>query len=96
MENTNIELSTKKGTLAYCLRAHQTEIEADYNNKLVSTQMMQSKIRDLVVAINDKPLDKKSVATKRFLNSLAKQHSKSNILSLVWNTMLAGDGEQVI
>lgn len=96
MENTSIELSTKKGSLAYCLNANKTNIEASFNNKSISAQAMQTQIRDLVIAINDKPLDKKSVATKRFLNSLAKQRSKYDILKLVWNTILAGDGEAVL
>lgn len=93
-KNTHVELSNKKGSLANCLLDNKTKIETLYATSNVMT--MKSEVRSLVIAINDKPLDKKSVATKRFLQSLDRQRNKDGILTLVWNTILAGDNEQVI
>lgn len=93
-KNTHVELSNKKGSLANALLANKDDIEKACNSGSISEA--KAVITNIVMNINDKPLEKKSVATKRFLNNLAKQRYTSGALTLVWNTILAGDNEGVI
>lgn len=92
----HVILSDKPGSIAYCLKANKDVIDNNYADKTVSLQCYKNIIRDLIIAINDKPLDKKSKDTKKFLWALAQAKSKDNILTLVYNTWLAGDGLAVV
>lgn len=94
--STTIQLTKKKTSYVNQLSLHKEEINKQVNNPLVSLQQLKQYVRDVVISTNDKSLENKSQATKRFLMSLDKQKSKSNVLTLVWNSMLNGDGFGVI
>lgn len=91
----NVELSSKNGTIANALLKNS---EAITNMQFDSTSMIEYKsfIKEVVMSINDKTESKKSPATKKFLTSLEKQTTKNGITVLVYNTILAGDGLNVI
>ena len=88
------DLCDKEGSISHALESNKVEIERLYNaNNLAN---MKEFVRNVVVSINDKPLDKKSVATKRFLNALNQQRNCLGVLQLVWNTIMKGDNLGVI
>ena len=92
----HVILSDKPGSIAYCLKANRDLIDSKYADKTVSLQCYKTIIRNLIIAINDKPIEKKSKDTKKFLASLDQSKSKDNIIKLVYNTWLAGDGYAVV
>lgn len=94
--NVEVKLSTKEGTISNCLLSNKTLIDAEFNDSKLSLATYKADVKKLVLAINDKPIEKKSQATKRFLFGVDKARSKYSILQLVWNTILAGDGNAVI
>ena len=91
-----IELTTKKTSYVYSLRDHKEEINKKVNDPSINTIQLKQYVKDVVISTNDKTIEQKSQATKRFLMSLDKQKSKTGILTLVWNSMLNGDGLGVI
>lgn len=91
-----IELTTKKTSYVHSLKEHKDEINRRVNDPMINTIQLKQYVKDVVVNTNDKTLENKSAATKRFLMSLDKQKSKAGILTLVWNSMLNGDGLGVI
>lgn len=92
----HVILSDKPGSIAYCLKANKDLINSKYTDKTVSLQGYKTFVRDLIIAINDKPLAKKSKDTKKFLLALDRAKSKDSVLSLVYNTWYAGDGLAVV
>ena len=64
----HVILSDKPGSIAYCLKANQDLIDSKYADKTVSLQCYKTIIRDLILAINDKPIEKKSKDTKKILS----------------------------
>lgn len=90
------QLTKVTGSYVHCLQEKTTEIVAEYNNVRVSTPQFKQFVRTIVMSANTKPLEQKSVATKRFLTSLERQTSKDGILMLVYNSQLNGDGLGVI
>ena len=96
MKNTNIELTTKKGSYVENLVAHEAEINNAYNNYSIKVPQFMSLVEAIVVDTNSKDLEHKSQATKRFLISLRKQRTKDGIMTLVWNARLKGDGLGVL
>lgn len=95
MQNT-IELTSKKSSYVYSLNEHKDEITNKFNNPSITTVQLKQFVREIIINTNDKTLENKSQSTKRFLLSLDKQKSKYGILTLVWNSMLNGDGLGVI
>lgn len=96
MENNKLKLSQEKGSIANCLMSNKEKIDTDFENEAVSLAQYKTDLKNLVIAINDKPLEKKSAATKRFLLSVDRAKSKFAVCRLVWNTILAGDGNAVV
>lgn len=94
--NINQKLSTKGGTISNCLLSNKALIEAEFNDNNINLVTYKADVKKLVLAINNKPVEKKSQATKRFLFGVDKAKSKYSILQLVWNTILAGDGNAVV
>ena len=92
---THENLSDKSGSLSSALLSNSDIITAVTEDS-TSFAEMQAYIRNLIIKINDKPIDKKSPATKKFLLALNKQYSKAGISLLVYNTLLAGDNMAVI
>ena len=92
----DLTLTTKKSSYVHSLLKKKDEINSKYSDSRVSTQQLKQFVREIIISTNDKDLDKKSVATKRFLISLDQQKSKTGILQLVYNSMLNGDGCGVI
>jgi transcriptional accessory protein Tex/SPT6 len=96
MKNTNVELTTKKGSYVENLVAHEAEINKAYSNYSIKTPQFMSLVESIVVGTNTKDLEHKSQATKRFLMYLRKQRTKDGIMTLVWNARLKGDGLGVL
>lgn len=96
MKNTNIELTTKKGSYVENLVAHEAEINSAYNNYSIKAPQFMSIVESIIIDTNSKDLASKSQATKRFLMSLRKQRTKDGIMTLVWNARLKGDGLGVL
>lgn len=91
-----MELTKIKNSYVHELNAHQKEIDDCYNNKSKNVNDLKDLVRQIVMNTNSKSYDEKSVATKRFLLSLEKQRSKDDIITLVYNSKLNGDGLGVI
>ena len=96
MKNTNIELTTKKGSYVENLVAHEAEINNAYNNYNIKAPQFVSIVDSTIIDTISKDLASKSQATKRFLMSLRKQRTKDGIMTLVWNARLKGDGLGVL
>lgn len=96
MKNTNIELTTKKGSYVENLVAHEVEINSAYNNYSIKAPQFMSIVESIIIDTNSKDLASKSQATKRFLMNLRKQRTKDGIMTLVWNARLKGDGLGVL
>lgn len=96
MKNTNIELTTKKGSYVENLVAHEAEINNAYNNYSIKAPQFMSIVESIIIDTNSKDLASKSQATKRFLMNLRKQRTKDGIMTLVWNARLKGDGLGVL
>ena len=91
-----IELSKVNTSYVNQLEMRNDEIEQSYYDSSVSVQQFKKVVRDIIIETNDKSLEEKSTATKRFLSSLEKLNSKETIIQLVWNSRLNGDGLGVI
>ncbi len=91
-----VELTKINGSYVNQLQANIAEINNKFSDRTVSTQQLKQIVRDIVIDTNDKSLNDKSPATKRFLDSLEKQKSKDGIIMLVYNAQLKGDGLGVI
>lgn len=87
-----IELTKTKNTYANHLADLRTAIDSAYEDLNISTEDFRTLVRDIIMKTNNKSLEKKSQATKRFLMALDKQRSKDQILILVYNSMLLADG----
>lgn len=96
MKNQSIELSKVKASYTHSLAKNLNEINRKYADKSVSTYYFKNYIKNLVLETNDKSIDDKSPATKRFLASLENQKSKDQIITLVYNTYCKADGLGVI
>lgn len=94
--SVQLELTTKKTSYVHSLCEYKDEINNRFNNPSITTVQLKQFVREVVINTNEKSLEQKSVATKKFLMSLDKQKSKYGILQLVWNSMLNGDGLGVI
>jgi len=92
MQNQTIELTKIKGSYVNQLEQRNTEIENSYYDQSVTTQEFKQVVKNIVLETNTKSVEKKSVATKRFLESLERQRTKDGIIMLVWNARLKGDG----
>lgn len=95
-KNFGVNLSEKEGTIVNVLVANNANIEQMYNNRSVNAIQFKAYIHDLVMAMDDKPLDKKSAGTKRFLMTLNKLRTKNDIITFVWNARLSGDNLGVL
>jgi len=89
-KNFGVNLSEKEGTIVNVLVANNANIEQMYNNRAVNAIQFKAYIHDLVMAMDDKPLDKKSAGTKRFLMTLNKLRTKNDIITFIWNARLSG------
>lgn len=96
MEKTrnHVNLTDKETSFCHTLVVHEKEINSLYEKNNLNE--LKNYIQKIVLAVNDKPLEKKSVATKRFLISLQKQRSCSGVIQLVWNARLKGDNLGVL
>lgn len=83
------ELSKHTGSLAHALTENKEAIDTMYMT--ASANQLKVFINDLVMNINQKEYKDKSEATKRFLKSLLQAKSKDSVITLVYNTMAAGD-----
>lgn len=91
-----LELTECKGSYVNRLIENKVYIERLYNSPKVSTAEFRAEVRRIVLTTNDKKIEDKSEATKRFLSFLNKVKTKTDILSLVWNATLKGDGLGVL
>lgn len=89
---TTIELTTKKSSYVHSLMTRNEEIEKSYYDNSISLAQFKTVVRNIVLETNNKTVENKSVATKRFLSSLEQQKSKTGVLQLVWNARMKGDG----
>lgn len=92
----NVELSKIKATYCENLRSHKNQIDEAFNNPSVSVNQFNQLVRNIIITTNDKAITDKSQATKRFLSSLDRSRSKVSTYTLVFNSILAGDGLSVI
>ena len=92
----HIELTKVSGSYVNQLMKYKTDITNKHADRTISVSALKEFVREIVINTNDKSLADKSPATKRFLASLEKQTTKDNIVTLVWNAIMAGDGLQVI
>lgn len=90
------QVSTIKASYSHTLTKYKTDIDTTFLNKSVDTKGFKHYIRQLIIGTNDKPIEDKSPATKRFLTSLDRQYNKDGVLMLVYNSMLKADGLGVI
>jgi hypothetical protein len=95
MTNT-IQLTKIKTSYVHSLQQNKNLIDSNYYNKNITTQQLKQIVRDIIISTNDKSIENKSTSTKRFLSSLERQRTKDNIITLVYNSMLNGDGLGVI
>ena len=93
-ENQHPELTDKEGSFVNALVKHEKEIESFYNKR--DFNGLKNAVYNAVISANDKPLDKKSQATKRFIIHLNKQRNCDGIITLVWNARLKGDNLGVL
>lgn len=94
MRNEHPELTNKEGSFVNALVKYEKEFESLYNKR--DFNGLKKAVYNAVISANDKPLEKKSQATKRFIMSLNKQRSCDGIITLVWNARLKGDNLGVI
>lgn len=94
--NSQINLTTVNGSYVQQLFQHDSELKNSFNDKSVSVYQLKQLVRDIVVNTNNKSIENKSTSTKRFLRSLEGQNSKLGIMTLVYNSILNGDGLGVI
>jgi hypothetical protein len=93
-ENQHPELTNKEGSFVNALVKHEKEFEAFYAKNDFAG--LKNAVYNAVISANDKPLEKKSQATKRFIMSLNKQRNCNGIITLVWNARLKGDNLGVL
>lgn len=91
-----LELTECKGSYVNRLIENKVYIERMYNSPKVSAAEFRAEVRQIVLTTNHKKIEDKSEATKRFLSFLNKVKTKTDILSLVWNATLKGDGLGVL
>lgn len=92
-----VELTTKQQSYVYHLNVNSDLIQDMYEDESINSCQLADKVKQIIINVNDKEIDKKSKATLRFLQSLDKvKHSKDEIVMLVWNSMMKGDGLGVI
>ena len=92
-----VELTTKKHSYVYHLNVNSDLIQDMYEDESINSYQLADKVKQIIINVNDKEIDKKSKATLRFLQSLDKvKYSKDEIVMLVWNSMMKGDGLGVI
>lgn len=94
MRNEHPELTNKEGSFVSALVKHENEFNALYAKK--DFNGLKNAVYNAVMSVNDKPLEKKSQATKRFINYLNKQRNCDGIITLVWNARLKGDNLGVL
>lgn len=86
-------LTDKETSYVHSLEVHSEEILNLYEDYNTSADTLYNRVREIVINTNNKPLEKKSQATQRFLQSLYKiRNSKDRIIFLVYNAKLKGDG----
>jgi hypothetical protein len=86
------ELSKNSNSFAYSLNSNLSKIYEMYGSKSVSTESLRETVLHIVMSTNDLPLEKKSPATKRFIQSLRTRRNKDEIVFLVTNSLLKADG----
>ena len=90
-------LTDKETSYVYSLETHSEEILNLYEDYNTSANVLYNRIREIVINTNDKPIEKKSKATQRFLQSLYKiRNNKDQLIFLVYNAKLKGDGFGII
>lgn len=89
---TNKELSKTSSSFAYALNNNLPKIYELYGSKTVSTESLKQTVLHIVMGVNNLPLEKKSPATKRFIQSLNTKRNKDEIVFLVTNSLLKADG----
>lgn len=90
-------LTDKETSYVYSLETHSEEILNLYEDRNTSANTLYNRIREIVINTNDKPIEKKSKATQRFLQALYKlRNNKDQLIFLVYNAKLKGDGLGVI
>lgn len=90
------ELTNIKSSYVGNLKANKNTFDYAYANPAIKADQLKSIVKNIVLNTNDKTIEDKSEATKRFLVSLDKLRSKDQIMTLVYNSMLKGDGQGVI
>ena len=91
-----VNLTEKAGTIVNVLVANNATIEQKFNDRSVSVNDMKSYVYDLVMNMDDKPLEKKPAGVKRFLSTLNKQRNKNDLITFLWNARLSGDNLGVL
>ena len=91
-----VELTTKEQSYVYHLNANKNEIQDMYEDEAINTKTLIDRIKQIVINVNTKELSQKSKATLRFLASLESKKTKDDVVMLVWNSMMKGDGLGVI
>jgi hypothetical protein len=90
-------LTDKETSYVHSLEVHSDEILDLYEDYNTSAHTLYNRIREIVINTNDKPIDKKSKATQRFLQALDKiRNNKDQLIFLVYNAKLKGDGLGVL
>lgn len=91
-----INLTEVNNSYVHSLNQNMNKILSSYSDEHVNLFEFKSLVRQIVIDTNDKPIEQKSNSTKRFLTSLDRQKSKTEVLSLVYNSQLSGDNLKVI
>ena len=86
------ELSKNSNSFAYSLNSNLSKIYELYGSKSVSTESLRETVLHIVMSTNDLPIENKSPATKRFIQSLRTKRNKDEIVFLVTNSLLKADG----
>jgi hypothetical protein len=86
------ELSKISGSFANSLNNNLSKIYELHGLKSVTTESLRQTVLHIVMNTNNLPLEKKSTATKRFIQSLNQKRNKDEIVFLVTNSILKADG----
>lgn len=86
------ELSKNSNSFAYSLNNNLSKIYELYGSKSVTTESLRQTVLHIVMSTNNLPIEKKSPATKRFIQTLNTRRNKDEIVFLVTNSLLKADG----